>query len=357
MLEMLRNGRISLPPLAIRLLRSESRVRGQRIDGIVEVTWGKRKATFAVELKSLSTPKTFQAAVSQLKVYSKASRELPMVILPYLGEAQLMELEQEGISGIDLCGNGVVTVPGGFSIFRSGQPNRFSTSAPIKNIYQKNSSMVGRLFLVRAQFEAVKEVVDEICQRSLLVSRWQKSALTFATVSKALAGMQEDLIIGRSKGRIRLLQADKLLEKLSQNYVPPKARERLRFKVEFSGTALLDFLMTQSEERNLPIVATGTSSVGQYAVMQHGEMLSVYCPRWGAFVQQLPAHPDDRFPNLELIETEDDRVYFDTRQEQGFRWASPVQVYLELMSGDKRDQETAIQVRDQILRDVGTQRP
>jgi len=31
----------------------------------------------------------------------------------------------------------------------------------------------------------------------------------------------------------------------------------------------------------------------------------------------------------------------DGRQEGNYWWASPVQVYLELMAGDKRDQETA----------------
>jgi hypothetical protein len=31
---------------------------------------------------------------------------------------------------------------------------------------------------------------------------------------------------------IRLLQPDKLLEKLSQNYVPPNIKDRIRFKAE-----------------------------------------------------------------------------------------------------------------------------
>jgi hypothetical protein len=115
--------------------------------------------------------------------------------------------------------------------------------------------------------------------------------------------------------------------------------------------------MRQSEQLKLPIVVTGTSSVGQYAVMQRGEMLCVYCPRLGPSLQQMGSRPDDRFPNLELIETEDDRVYFDSREERGFCWASPVQAYLELMAGDKRDQETAVQVRDRILRDAKAQRP
>jgi hypothetical protein len=69
-------------------------------------------------------------------------------------------------------------------------------------------------------------------------------------------------------------------------------------------------------------------------------------------LKRLSGSQSDRFPNLELIETEDETVYFDARQEDNFWWASPVQVYLELMTGDKRDQETAEQVRSFLLRDL-----
>jgi hypothetical protein len=50
------------------------------------------------------------------------------------------------------------------------------------------------------------------------------------------------------------------------------------------------------------------------------------------------------------METEDETVYFDARKEGNFWWASPVQVYLELMAGDKRDRETAEQVKSFLLK-------
>jgi hypothetical protein len=37
----------------------------------------------------------------------------------------------------------------------------------------------------------------------------------------------------------------------------------------------------------------------------------------------------------------------------GFWWASPLQVFMKLMAGDKRDQETAEQLKVQILNDTG----
>lgn len=54
-----------------------------------------------------------------------------------------------------------------------------------------------------------------------------------------------------------------------------------------------------------------------------------------------PIAINSRFPNVTLIETEDPTVYFDMRIRNQNSIASPIQVYLELMSGDKREKETA----------------
>ena len=57
----------------------------------------------------------------------------------------------------------------------------------------------------------------------------------------------------------------------------------------------------------------------------------------------------ERFANVQLEETQDDTAYFDIRREKKTLSASPIQTYLELMSGDKRDRETAEQVALNIL--------
>jgi hypothetical protein len=175
--------------------------------------------------------------------------------------------------------------------------------------------------------------------------------MSLSTVSKSLKALEEDLIIDR-KGAIRLLQPDKLLEKLSQNYASPNINDRIRMKLHVEGETLRQLLRRQSEELGLPIVAAGTSSVGQYAVMQRGDLLSVYCPSLEILLERLSGSRTDRFPNVELIETDDETVYFDAREDTEFWWASPVQVYLELMAGDKRDRETAEQVKSFIPKDI-----
>jgi len=351
MIDLLRSGKIELPPVFFRVLNDMPETANIGFDALIEASWRGIKAKFVVECKSLSTPKAFRNGLNLLKTETLPKGYCPFLFLPFLSEQQLQELEQEQISGIDLCGNGVVIVPGKFAVFRSGGQNRFSSSAPIKNIYRKNSSMVARVFLSCPAYQTVQDICSEINRRNVLVDRWKRKPMSLSTVSKSLKTLEDDLIIDR-KEKIRLLQPDKLLEKLSQNYIATNIRSEIRLKVQAEGETLRQLLRKLSQEIDVPIVATGTSSVGQYVVMQRGDLLSVYCPSLEMLVERLPGSRTDRFPNLEIFETDDETVYFDARNDEGFYWASSVQAYLELMSGDKRDKETAEQVRSLILKDV-----
>jgi hypothetical protein len=355
MLEVLRRGGIVLPPIVLRLLELGPRVGDRaRLDALVEGTWpGGGRAIFALELKALSTPKALLGAVGALRASPLPPDWLPMVMVPYLSDDRLRELERLGVSGVDLCGNGAVTVPGKLAIVRSGQANRFASSQPIKNIYRRRSSLVGRVFLCRPAFPSVKEIVAQVASRDLLLQAGHGQPVTVATVSKVIAGLEQDLVIARERGLIRLLQPDTLLDKLALNHTRPAAESALALKVELAGSSLPDLLGAACQALGLPIVATGLSSVWRYATMPRGEVLSVYCPQASDLVARLTATVTDRFPNLEIIETQDVTAYFDAPCEQRFRWAAPVQAFLELASGDKRDQEAAEQVRAFLLNQLG----
>lgn len=348
MISELRRGKISLPPVSFRFMEDQPIINEKtHLDALIEASWHDRIVKFGVECKSISTPKVFQEALSLLKSVLLPNGYKPMLFVPFLSELQLQELERAGVSGIDLVGNGVV-VHSAFVVFRTGARNRFSSSARIKNIYRRNSSMVARVFLAHPVYDTVQEIGTEINQRNMLVQRWDKKTMSLSTVSKALSTLEQDLIVER-KDKIRLLQPDKLLEKLSANYEPPKIKNRVCIRIVETLDTINKLILKQSQELELPVVSTGTSAVTQFAVMQRGEMLSVYCPRLEALLDRLHGNQSDRFPNLELIETEDETAYFDSKRVGDFWSASPVQSYLELMAGDKRDRETAEQVKSYIL--------
>ena len=127
------------------------------------------------------------------------------------------------------------------------------------------------------------------------------------------------------------------------------AGETVLLKVKLAEPSLPDLLATAAQARRIPVVATGLSSVWRYATMQRGPVLSVYCPEAQALAARLPATGSERFPNLEPIETQDATAYFGAVDAQGFGWAAPIQVFLELTHGDRRDQDTAEQVRAFLL--------
>lgn len=352
MRRMLSEGQISFPPLRLIYKDLEPIAsRAMQPDAILEIRWDLQCLRFIVKIKALSTPMAFRAVVTEIRNTTLPADTLPMILLPYLRAEQLQELEQNGISGLDLCGNGVVVVPGKLFVSRTGQPNLYPNSTPIKNIYRKNSSMVPRVFLAQSRFDKVSGVLAAVNSRNLLVEAYNQPPMVMATVSKAIKAMEEDLIVSREQGQLKLIQPDKLLEKLLENYQAQTRGEIIRRRVSISAADLPAKLAGLSNELNLPVVATGLGSATRYAVMQRGELLSIYCPRPAALLSRLPASESDRFPNLEIIQSEEQTNYFDNRRDEqnGFRWASPVQAYLEMMRGDKRDQETAAQIRTELV--------
>jgi hypothetical protein len=102
------------------------------------------------------------------------------------------------------------------------------------------------------------------------------------------------------------------------------------------------------------MVLTGSSSIENYAVMGRQDWPVLYTPDaeellkiWGDNVEQT-----SRFVDLELRQTDDPTVYFDARLKQNLPYASPIQVFLECSAGDKRERETALQVKELILREL-----
>ncbi len=354
MIEMLRKGEVTFPPLLLRLAKIQPRNKSfSGSDALIEVTWENKKALFSVEIKAEYYPKAFNDALRQIQFYSQrvskpSGQNLFLLISPYLDKGKLEELEKLGISGIDLCGNGLIIIPGELFILRSGSENRYPIISSIKKIYQKNSSMIGRAFLARPKYKAVGELLSEINKRNLLVDLGIKQPMSFSTISKVLKSLVDDLIVERND-YINLLQPDKLLEKLSDDYIKPNIKEAIRIKVPGTIESILNSIMKLAKLRNEISVITGLSSVKKYAVMQREELVSIYTTNFAQLINNLPGIKNDRFPNLEVLETDDERVYFDYQRDKGIFWASPVQVYLELMQGDKRDKETAKQVEAYIL--------
>jgi hypothetical protein len=336
----LRRGDVTFPPLRLRWEDPKDRA----IDAVVRVSWQKNSYKFAAEYKRQFNPKTIEAAAEQARQYASTARLLPLVVVPFLNERALDALEARSVSGIDLCGNGVVIVPGEWYVRRTGQPNPFRMEGLIKNVYRRSSSVVARLFLARTEFDSVQDALAELRRRG--------GRVTLPTVSKVCRRLEDDLIIDRKREgatKLRLIQPEELLDRLAANYSPPEVKARLTGKLR--GIEPPEFrtrLREWAEGTGNRVTLTGASSVGAYAVMARDGAEEYYCTDVAGAVRALGDRfqPAERFATVTLLETPDEEVYFDRRDDLT---ASPVQAFLELSGGDKRDRETAGQVRKAIL--------
>jgi hypothetical protein len=351
MLEILQNGKFEFAPLEIAAVPApperDKAMRTSMPDTLLAVKWGHAKHVFAVEIKTLWTPKAVETAVDQARRYAESNGALPLIFVPYLAQETLLQLEAQRVSAIDLCGNGIVIAPDALLVLRTGFPNQFRWSAAIKNIYRRNSSVVARVFLLTPQFDSVKAVLEAI--------RHRESQVTLPTVSKVCKSLEADLVIERSPGKapaartLCLLQADKLIDRLAQNYLPPEVTRTLKGKVRLPPDEVRKRLAQGAADRAVKIVMTGASSVEHYAVMAREPVQSFYCTDLDQVVASLGSdlQQTDRFANVIFQETLDESVYFDRRPALA---ASPIQTYLELVNGDQREQEAALQLRHMILR-------
>lgn len=346
-LSRIRTEGLMFPPFCFRLSGLQVPIRDFICDAVFEAEWKGLQLKFAAEIRRYSSDRSILDAVRQARYAAEQLDALPLIITPWLSPEQLERLEEEGTSGIDLSGNGIVVVPGSVLVVRSGKPNAFPDSRAVKNVYEGSSSLVARAFLLQTNYSSVNEILEAVQARN--------GAITQSTVSKALKQLEEDLVIWREKGLIKLLQASKLLDRLVGSFKAPRIIEQVTGKIDLDLKEMPLHFMRQSEGAEGQVIITGASSVNRYATMVREPVLEMYCSGdlRQFFGKNVKVDLNSRFPNFRLIRTEEQTVFFDARIEDGVRWASPLQSYLELMNGDKREKETAEQLRQYILKEMG----
>jgi hypothetical protein len=322
-----------------------SQERGRRGELRLRLRWDDQAFEFVVASQSRSTPKAIDQAILEARRLGLASGLPPMIIVPYLDERRLDRLARESVSGIDLSGNGLVIVPGRLLLRRSGCPNQYPDSQPTRYAYRGATSIVPRVFLCQPEFASVGAIQEAIERRG--------GSIALSTVSKALARMVEDVFVERTESRIGLVQPESLLDRLRDDFQPPRARATIRVKV--AGPLAGVFDLANDDRRRPRLVLSGASSQDRYAAGIRSDEPVAFCERLAEIRERIGDRWEEteRFADLTVIETKDRNPFFDARvDEEGIAHASPIQAYLELSAGDKRDREMADDIRTLILREV-----
>lgn len=343
MLSRFRVGAVLLPPLVVKsctLLSGPKEKADARLE--LERPGEPEGFRFVLEVKARSTPQTVQLAIAQARA-AVQDGEWPMIQVPFLTRERLADLEREQVSGVDLCGNGVVVVPGRLYVVRSGAPNRYRDSRPLSNPYRGRSAMVARILLQRPRWESLSALAAAIQAAG--------PGLSLPQVSKAVQALQEDLIVSKSAGAITLREPLRLLDKLGREWRTPRMEKRQPLRLP-AGT---DWARILSSKPQLNWAITGESSVTRYAMFSQGGPRRIAVSSLPLAMTLLVGTPEPvpNFADVELMETDEPGCFFGNEiDEKGTRWASRLQTWLELQSGDARQQEAAKDLRLQILEEA-----
>ena len=344
MLDRLRPGEPLLAPLVI---RHASIGANSQIDALVDASINQKDSPerFAVECKPRSTTEVFRRAIENATQSAKRLNCNPLIWIPYLSPEKLKELEELSVSGIDLCGNGFVVVPGRIYVVRTGQPNLYPDSRPVANPFRGQAGIVARMLAQEPHWNTLSELTAGISRQS------QTKGPSLSQVSKAISAFVEEAIVIKEGNAIKLVDPVGLLDHLRKSWSRTTPRRQRAYRSLGDKTNLSEL----SKSPSLAWSLTGESSAPHYCSIAQGGALKVAVSDMKMAESLLSLIPESvpSFADILLQETTDYSVFFaNEHDDAGIRYASRVQTWLDLADGDARQRETAKDLYKAIIQDL-----
>lgn len=303
--------------------------------------------TAVAEVLTLSTPKKIDEKSRLLKSIASdcmAQNWIPMIVAPYISEKQSMRLREEGISWIDLSGNMRIQASPAIYIERTGKPNKYPDSSPIKNIYKGTSSLVARALLLKPDgFSSLYEVVNFINARN--------GTITLATVSKVITSLEENLLVDKGKGKIRVKQPATLLDNLAQGYSEIARRQKnqqIKYNIENCMALPLRLFNAQLEYAFCGFYAAKLKGLG--VTDQMTLFVKSFEDVQKAFrLNPDVGRPDEEYGQVTFIEAVDPCVWFNLQDQPLEKIVDDLELYLEMANDTPRGPKIADQLKQRIL--------
>jgi hypothetical protein len=125
------------------------------------------------------------------------------------------------VSGIDLCGNGIVYVPNRICVVRTGQPNLYPDSRPVADPFRGRSGLVARMLIEHLNWGTLSELTEAIEKQA------QLKGPSLSQVSKTISAYAEELLVIKERNTIRLADPIRMLDQLGKNWrLNPSGRSR-----------------------------------------------------------------------------------------------------------------------------------
>ena len=295
---------------------------------------------FVLEWKRSGSVSIVAGAIHQLRMArSSFSHEvIPLLAVPYMGEAAQERCAQAELAWLDLSGNARIIVPGIF-YQNLGNPNRFRRPGRPESAFGPRGSLVARLLLT--------EPSGTVRQREIA----SRAGLSEGHVSRVVRKLLEAGLVKRDEVGIRVTDWETLLDAWREDYRFDR-HSMIRGHISAAGGESLTRSIAETLDRfGMPYAATALPAAWLWTRYVGFRLSTVYLsgPPSAAVRQDLGFREEARGANTWLVVPNDEGVFDGAEPVDGVRCVHPVQAYLDLQDHPERAAEAAAELRSRLL--------
>lgn len=296
--------------------------------------------TFVVAWKGSGLVAQVARAVEQVR-HNAAGIDgaVPIVAVPFMGEAGRERCAEADIAWLDLSDNARICAPG-LRILVEGKPNQFKRRGRPSSSFAPKSSRITRWLLMHPD--------EPLTQREIARATDTDEGYT----SKIVSNLELDgLIVKDPSGAIKPRDPDLLLDAWREDYDFSKHHIVRGHVAARSGDALLRQLADSLLKAAAVFAATGLAAawlLDRFAAFRTTTIYLAEDPA-PALLDSLSFREDERGANVWLVVPNDEGVFHGASDVEGIRCVHPIQVYLDLGAHPERADEAASRLRTSRL--------
>lgn len=282
--------------------------------------------------------KGFIGRIEETEAPALENKALPCLIAPYFSKEGRILCQEHGIAYLDLAGNAnIETKDVYFSV--EGKTNEYKRKKTVRSPFEgKSERIVRRLLLEPKRHWHMRELAEA-------------AHVSLGLASMATSSLAEEGYVTKDRSGLDLFDAGALLEAWSESY--DIHRNTLRtYRTQTSVGNLATYLANQRDELTDSYALTLWSGADRLLRQNRTSLhLALY---WAGaadqLVRRLQLSEDEGETYVFVFHPYDESLIWERKAtEHGLFIAHPLQIYLDLASGDRDEQALAARLRSRLL--------
>jgi DNA-binding MarR family transcriptional regulator len=293
---------------------------------------------FALEVKRSGDAALIRGAIEQARMTAAASKAIPLIVVPFMGETGRRMCENAGVSWLDQSGNAHIEARG-LHIHIEGKPNAFKHRGRPSSIFAPKSSRITRHLLMHpGQFFTQRELASS-------------TGLGEGFTSRIIGRLEETGLVKRDAShRVAVSDRELLLDAWAEAYDFSRHQILKGHVPARSSTALAEMLGSTFTARGQEYAFTGLAAAWLIARFAGHRLVTVYVaqPPSEADLRHLSFREDARGANVWLVVPNDASVFVGAQEREGLRCVHPIQAWLDLNEQPERASEASAVLRARL---------